>query len=88
MLGGIIGLFIADVIVHNFYASAVFKIRALFRLFMITIHVQNIIDPNYKFEKKQKGEKVPKSKAEEVTEILENLKKKAKKGSRVNIDQD
>jgi len=40
-----IALYIADVIVGNFYASSVFKIRALFRLYRTTIHVQNICDP-------------------------------------------
>jgi len=76
MLVGIVALYIADVIVNNFYASAVFKIRALFRLFKITLHVQNIIDPHYKFKKKVK-QVVHKSKGEEVAEILEGIKQKA-----------
>ena len=86
MLVGIVALYIADVIVNNFYASAVFKIRALFRLFKITLHVQNIIDPHYKFKKKVK-QIVHKSKGEEVAEILEGIKQKAWRGSRINVDE-
>ena len=39
MIFCLIAIYIADVIVDNFYASAVFKVRALLRLFKITLYV-------------------------------------------------
>lgn len=47
----IIALFIADAIIDDFYASAVFKIRALFRIYKVTIHIMNISDPVFTTKK-------------------------------------
>lgn len=72
----LIGLYIADVIVHDFYASAVFKIRALFRMPKITLLLFYIISPPFAFKGKNKVvvSKI-KSKGDEVTEILEGMKR-------------
>jgi len=48
----LIALYIADVTVSNYYASAVFKTRALLRMPKITLLVIYIFSPQVKFPKK------------------------------------
>lgn len=88
MILGVIAFYIVDVCVGNYYVSAVFKIRALFRMFKITILIINIIQPRLSM-KSNKVESFKRSmtNAELVTDILERMKKKADSNSLVILDQ-
>lgn len=81
----LIAFYIADVVVHNFYASAVFKLRALFRMYRLTLLVQNIFSPKFSLKNKVQG--VWKSPVEEVSDILYALLWRAKKGTPVKLDK-
>ena len=86
MIVAIIGLWIADVCVSDFYASAVFKIRALFRMYKVSIHILYMMSPPFVVKLKQKVGKKASSKGEEVAEILEGMKRRSKRNSIISVD--
>lgn len=81
----LIAFYVADACVQNFYASAVFKLWALFRMYWLTLLIQNISAPKFSYKNKVKC--VWKSPVEEVSDILYNLLWKAKKGTPVKLDK-
>lgn len=74
----IVALFVADAIVRDFYPSAVFKLRALCRIYRITLLVQDLLDTEVEY-RISKIKSIRKSPVEEVSEILNGLARKAKR---------
>lgn len=89
MLVCLISLYIADAVVGNFYASSVFKLRALCRMYKVTLHILYIASPPFSSigsKVSNQSDSKLKSRGEEVTEILEGMKRRAKRQSIIAVD--
>lgn len=82
---GVICLFIVDACIQDFYASSVFKIRAVFRTFKITLLIQQLFSICTSNANKVQNTKL--SPVEQVSDILRNIQRRAARGIPLLIDK-